>query len=363
LEFRAAAAGFVYNGYMFHKAGLGLVLAAVLFAASQPILAESKSLTVLTINVWSGLDYRGSLKMGEYEEKAVRQQRTRALIGALRELAPDVLALNEANKLPRYGRRLAKALAYDRVWHVGLGGLRAGPVGIPCNLREGDVLLARPQLGLRPAGRRRLSGGPVGNFFTAHLKDATQVVAGRIRVAGTEICLFCTHWHASAFPTDAYLAELDARLRSGELDEEAYRKKVAESKSGVQWRLGEARRMLAFIERLAGGGPAILLGDFNALADSEEIGLLRQAGFLDAYEQAGSGEGFTWDEDGNSNIQLQRRTYPDEVPEDPRNKRIDYIFVRGSELRVTRAQVVLDRPLDGQYPSDHYGLLAEIEVR
>ena len=138
---------------------------------------------------------------------------------------------------------------------------------------------------------------------------------------------------------------------------------MAEAKSGVEWRLGEARRMLAFIQRVAGGGPAILLGDFNALADSEEIGLLRQAGFLDAFELAGSGEGFTWDADGNPNIQLQRRTYPDEVPEDPRNKRIDYVFVRGSGLSVTRARVVLDRPLGGQYPSDHYGVLAEIEVR
>ncbi len=345
------------------KAAIGLVLAAVLSVVSQPIPAEGESLTVLTINVWSGLDYRGSFKMGEYEEKEVRRQRTQALLDGLRELSPDVLALNEANKLPRYGRRLAQALGYDRVWHVGLGGLRAGPVGIPCNLREGDLLLAHPRLGLRRAGREQLSGGPVGNFFTAHLKDATQVVAARIRVAGTEICLFCTHWHASPFPTDAYLAELEARLRSGELDEEAWRKKVAEAKSGVQWRLEEARRMLAFIQRVAGGGPAILLGDFNALADSEEIGLLRQAGFLDAFELAGSGEGVTWDEDGNPNIQLQRRTYPDEVPEDPRNKRIDYVFVRGSGLSVTRARVVLDRPLDGQYPSDHYGVLAEIEVR
>jgi endonuclease/exonuclease/phosphatase family metal-dependent hydrolase len=342
---------------------IGLVLSAALAAVSQPLKGDDQSLTVLTINVWSGLDYRGSLKMGEYEEKAVRQQRTQALIGELQGLSPDVVALNEANKLPRYGRRLARALGYDRVWHVGLGGLRAGPVGIPCNLREGDVLLAHPQLAMRRAGRKQLSGGPVGNFFTAHLKDATQVVAGRILVGERQIFLFCTHWHASPFPTDSYLAELEARRRSGKLDEKAYRKKVAEAKSGVEWRLAEARQSLSFIERVAGGGPAILLGDFNALADSEEIGLLRQAGFVDAYEQAGSGEGFTWDEDGNPNIQLQRRTYPDEVPEDPRNKRIDYVFVRGSGLRVTRARVVLDRPLGGQYPSDHYGLLADIEIR
>jgi endonuclease/exonuclease/phosphatase family metal-dependent hydrolase len=342
---------------------MGLVLAAALAAASLPVAAEGEDLTVLTINVWSGLDYRGYLKMGEYEQKAVRERRTRALIGELRGLSPDVVALNEANRLPRYGRRLAATLGYDRVWHVGVGGLRAGPVGIPCNLREGDVLLARPQLAMKRAGRKQLSGGPVGNFFTAHLADATQVVAGRIRVAGTEICLFCTHWHASPFPTDAYLSELERRLGSGELDEKDYRKKVAEAKDGVPWRLAEARKMLAFIERVAGDGPAVLLGDFNALADSEEIALLRQAGFADAFALVGSGEGITWDEDRNANIQLQRRVYPDEVPQEPRNKRIDYVFVRGPGLRVSQAQVVLDRPLDGQFPSDHYGLLVRIEVR
>jgi endonuclease/exonuclease/phosphatase family metal-dependent hydrolase len=340
-----------------------LALAAALAAVSQSVEAEGASLTVLTINVWSGLDYRGSLKMGEYEESAVREQRTQVLLGELRGLSADVVALNEANKLPRYGRRLAQALGYDRVWHVGLGGLRAGPVGIPCNLREGDVLLARPQLAMRRAGRKQLSGGPVGNFFTAHLADATQVVAGRIHVAGTDICLFCTHWHASPFPTDAYLSELERKQHSGELDEKGYRKKVAEAKDGVQWRLAEARKMLAFIERVAGGGPAILLGDFNALADSEEIAVLQQAGFADAFALAGSGEGITWDEDHNTNIQLQRRTYPDEAPQDPRNKRIDYVFVRGPGLRVSRAQVALDRPIDGHFPSDHFGVLVQLEVR
>ena len=339
-----------------------LVLLAAAVAATQPAKTEGESLIVLTINVWSGLDYRGYLKMGEYEPKLVRQQRTRLLIEQLRELSPDVVSLNEANKLPRYARRLARELGYDRVWHVGLGGLRAGPVGIPCNLREGDVLLARPELGLHRAGRKQLSGGPVGNFFTAHLADATQVIAGRIRLADLQVYLFCTHWHASPFPTPAYLAELERRRASGELSDKEYGKRVAVAKEGQEWRLSEARKMLAFIARVAGDAPAILLGDFNALPDSEEIALLREAGFADAFALAGSGEGITWDDQRNANIQLQHRAYPGEIPEDPPNKRIDYIFVRGPGLKLTRAQVVLDRSIEGQYASDHYGVLAEIEV-
>ncbi len=339
-----------------------LVLLAAAAAAIQPAETEPESLTVLTINVWSGLDYRGSLKMGEYEPKVVREQRTRLLIEQLKELAPDVVALNEANKLPRYARLVAAELGYDRVWHVGLGGLRAGPVGIPCNLREGDVLLARPELELHRAGRRQLSGGPVGNFFTAHLADATQVVAGRIRLADRQVYLFCTHWHASPFPTAAYLAELERWRESGQLSEKDYQKRVAEAREGQEWRLSEARKMLDFIERVAGGAPAILLGDFNALPDSEELALVRQAGFADAFALAGSGQGITWDDGGNANIRLQHRADPGEIPQDPPSKRIDYIFVRGAGLAVTHARVVLDRPVAGQYPSDHYGVLAEIRV-
>ena len=103
--------------------------------------------------------------MGGYEEKAVRERRTQVLIGELQGLAPDVVALNEANNLPRYGRRLARALGFDRVWHVGLGGLRAGCLGIPANLREGDVTLARPELELRRAGRKQPVGWAGGQLL------------------------------------------------------------------------------------------------------------------------------------------------------------------------------------------------------
>jgi len=60
----------------------------------------------------------------------------------LKELSPDIIAVNEANKLPGYARSLSKELDYDQIHHIGLGGLRIGPIGLPVYLREGDVLLA-----------------------------------------------------------------------------------------------------------------------------------------------------------------------------------------------------------------------------
>lgn len=340
-----------------------LVLAAAVMAAGRPHTVTGDELTVVTINVWSGLDYKGYLKMGVYEEKKTREARTQVLVRQLQALAPDIVALNEANHLPRYTRRIARELGFDHVDHLGVGGLRAGPIGLPVNLREGDVILARPQLDLRAAGRRQLSGGPVGRFFTAHTADATQVLAGSLCVGERTVYVFCTHWHASPFPTETYFAELERRRSSGRLEEKALQRLKAQAIEGQAWRLGETRKMLEFVRQVAGDEPAILMGDFNALPDSEEISLLLQAGFVDAFAAAGTGEGITWHETGNPNIRLQRETYPDEVPQDPPDKRIDFIFVRGAGLEVTEARVVLDEPLEGRYASDHYGVLARVRVR
>jgi endonuclease/exonuclease/phosphatase family metal-dependent hydrolase len=137
---------------------------------------------------------------------------------------------------------------------------------------------------------------------------------------------------------------------------------LSAAREGQEWRLGEARATIAFVAQVAGDKPAILLGDFNALPESEEIALLRQAGFIDAFAAAGAGDGITWDEERNANIRLQRRAHPDEIPEDPPNKRIDFVFVRGAGLTVRRAEVVLDRAVEGIVPSDHYGVLAEVAL-
>jgi endonuclease/exonuclease/phosphatase family metal-dependent hydrolase len=338
-----------------------LLVFAVLIQAAG--VADAQNLRVVTINVWSGLDYKGSLKMGDYQAPETRDRRTRILLEQLRELDPDVIAVNEANKLPRYARLLARELGYDQVYHVGLGGLRAGPLGLPVNLREGDVILAGEELQLKSDGRKQLSGGPVGNFFTFHFADATQVIGGRIIVGGRELYLFNTHWHASPFPTEDYFRRLVERRDSGLIDARRYEELVAEAVEGQKWRLGEARETVQFIDRVAGGAPVILTGDFNARSDAGEIAVLRAAGFRDAFAEAGDPPGYTWDGTVNGNIQLQKRAFPEDFWLEPKRQRIDYIFFRGPGLQVKASEVVLNRPVRGLYPSDHFGVMADFEVR
>ena len=68
----------------------GVLLGAALhLSAGQAQPAFSRpTLRLLTINVWSGLDYKGSLRFGAYEPRWKRQARYRSLLGQIRELGP-----------------------------------------------------------------------------------------------------------------------------------------------------------------------------------------------------------------------------------------------------------------------------------
>jgi endonuclease/exonuclease/phosphatase family metal-dependent hydrolase len=116
------------------------------------------------------------------------------------------------------------------------------------------------------------------------------------------------------------------------------------------------------------GPPPVLLGDFNADPDSDEMRFLRglhaidgaSVYFADCWStttgaEPGAGPGYTYD---------RRNTYALRSREPSR--RIDYAYVRGPGRHLAgeplSARVVLDEPVDGVWPSDHFGLLAEIHA-
>lgn len=108
--------------------------------------------------------------------------------------------------------------------------------------------------------------------------------------------------------------------------------------------------------------PTVLVGDLNAPPDADEIRLLtgksavgdRQTVFRDAWEVAGSGPGHTWSPDN-----------PHVAHEHDPPGRIDYVLVewRPDEPgRVQAAAVFGAEPVDGVFPSDHFGVAADIAV-
>ena len=145
----------------------------------------------------------------------------------------------------------------------------------------------------------------------------------------------------------------------------------------LHWRFhhGEVRcRQVAEIARQVvarrpkGGFPPVLVGDFNAEPDSDEIRFLtgghpldgKSVYFHDAWRVAGRGDrapleppGCTW---SNRNPWARLALEP--------NRRIDYVFT-GYPLAsglglVERCHVVCDDERDGVWPSDHFGVYAEL---
>ncbi len=342
--------------------------------------SATNSIRILDINVWSGLNYHGHFTMGEYEPPAVREKRFQALCSQIRQLNPDVVGINEANKLPDYAERLARETSYEVFYHVGLGGVRLGPVGLPWNLREGDAVLAKKSLNPEFVGRKQLSGGYVGDWVTCHFADATQIVAIRITVREKPVYLFVTHWHSSLPDAPYVLAKAEELRRTGAISGEDYQDVLLKIQEGVDWRLSEAKGTTEFIRKTAEHDPYVLMGDFNAEEDSQEIKALLRFGMSDAYRLVNpDSSGFTWDPRTNLNYETYyskqsssendsdayaRLEYSTrEIP-----KRIDYLFLGSSPspgstvISVVSCRVAMTDIVNGAHTSDHYGVFAEIQL-
>ena len=117
-------------------------------------------------------------------------------------------------------------------------------------------------------------------------------------------------------------------------------------------------RRVAEIVRARGGDPALLLGDLNTADTSPVIAALSADGFVDAFRIANP--------DAAGHTVWQRI----EAPAPTVFRRVDYIFAvsgRDGVPEVRASRLVLNAPRrreDGTvlWPSDHYGVLADIDL-
>jgi len=330
------------------------LIIVLLFAVSCAAAAE-KTLTFVTINVWSGLTYNGTFKSGTYESKEERLFRYGLLVNALRDIDADVISVNEANMLPGYAKKLSRDLGYDYIYAVRFGGVRLGQAGFPINVREGHVILAKKYLNLSPAGSRGLSGGYAGNFASFHFKDAERILSGKITVGERDVFLFSTQWHQSEFSSDTRLKTLVDLYSEKYLDGPELLGRVNDAVVGRRQRLEEADKTLEFVSEVAGENAAVLMGSLNALPGSEEIQKLLEYGFTDSWN-AGKGEGFT--KDGILNTNIIEYFYDTDSGDLPRRDRVDYIYYRGEGVETQSASIALDEVTYETHPSDHFAVVA-----
>jgi endonuclease/exonuclease/phosphatase family metal-dependent hydrolase len=118
--------------------------------------------------------------------------------------------------------------------------------------------------------------------------------------------------------------------------------------------------------------PTIIAGDFNASPDAASIRFLtgrqslggRSVCYHDAWAIAGDGPGHTWSVD-NPNARLEI----DNVVRQPEHRRrVDYVLIGSWDAhpttycRVNMVNLAFNRPSGEIWPSDHFGVLADLDI-
>jgi endonuclease/exonuclease/phosphatase family metal-dependent hydrolase len=261
------------------------------------------TLRLLTLNIWN--------QDGPWAERAPRIREW------IERLDPDVVGLQEVVR----GKRL------DQLALVAPAGSHCAYAKAMEFWRDGDA----------DFGNAVFSRWPILERETLPLPDAGDgerrvVLATTIDAPFGPLSFFCTH--------------LNWRLHHGFVRE----RQVAA--------LGELVRRRRSRDRF----PPVVVGDFNAEPESTEIRFVKGLHALggrslylrDAWSEAGDGgPGHTW---CYRNAYTRTSLEPD--------RRIDYVFV-GPPLpsglgRVERCSVVCDDESAGVWPSDHFGVYAEL---
>ena len=337
----------------------------------------STSLRVVTINVWSGLDYRGSIRFGEYEKPERREHRFELLLSQLRKLNPDVVFLQEANPVGEYSSRLADSLGMDEVHEVCNAGIKLGPIGFPTNYKEGIAILARKGLNVRSRPPVKLSGsfglyGSISiNFDEAEFAQPAVIYVGDLPV-------YLLNVHLSAFPPrdTSIVSQLNQWVVDGEIDSVDAVEAERELDYGSRRRQSEVSELLSELAHLPPEAPVIVAGDFNSVKNSTEMSTLLENGKLnDVRASTPDSNAVTWDPrtDGNIgfstmmvdarelelDLQGKMSAVYDRLP-----KTIDYILLNHSFKpgTVRLARVAMDSSVDGLYSSDHFGVLADLDL-
>lgn len=118
--------------------------------------------------------------------------------------------------------------------------------------------------------------------------------------------------------------------------------------------------------------PTVIAGDFNAPPEAASIryltGLEPAGGhsvhYHDAWAIAGNGPGYTWTADNPAaSAEISQI-----VGQPGHRRRLDYVFTGSwhahpkAHCRVRAASLAFDQPVGGTWASDHYGVVADLEI-
>jgi endonuclease/exonuclease/phosphatase family metal-dependent hydrolase len=266
-----------------------------------------KTFRVATLNIWN--------RFGQWEARLVAIRETMA------SLAPDLVGLQEVLRLdPDQGDALdqAAAIADGFGYHTAYS-------------RAHD----EPWLGNAALSRWPIVGSQTFELPRAGTSERRTLLFADVDAPFGRVPFFVTH--------------LNWRFDEGHVREAQVREIVLRIESIVE----------------DDGFPAVLVGDFNAESDSDEIRYLRGLTSLGAGRRVYFQDAFALAGNGSSGCTYVRAN-PLAAPLTEPDRRIDYVFVRGRDER-SRAQPVgaricFDQPVEGAFPSDHFGVVATLRT-
>jgi endonuclease/exonuclease/phosphatase family metal-dependent hydrolase len=259
----------------------------------------------MTLNIWN--------RSGPWEG---RRERIRTV---LRELAPDLVGLQEVLRTTEGDKLDQLAEVSDGLGYHTVYGRHADERGHPL----GNAILSK-----WPIARTEVMTLSSGGF-----EEYRCLVFAEIAAPFANVPFFTTH--------------LNWKLHHGHV------------------RALQIREVASHVKRLAplAGFPPILVGDFNSEPDSDEMRFMRgltalggeSVYFADCFHLVGTGSPGTF---------CKRNPFA-AIAREP-DRRIDYIYVRGPDDRgrgdPIDARVCADAPIDGIFPTDHFGVIATIST-
>lgn len=208
-------------------------------------------------------------------------------------------------------------------------------------------------MGYTPAFAERYGGSAVATRWPHRVREVLD-----LRSAGVGDLPWCTLAVSVPLPGEGDVLFI-AATASWRLDAESARERQAVALTDL-----DARHRTAL--------PSIIAGDFNAGPEAASIRYLsglqsldgRSVRYHDAWAVAGRGPGYTWTADNDNG-----RVAIDQIVGQPEHRRrVDYVFVGSwdahphAHCRVHAAQLAFDQPVDGVWASDHFGVVADVEI-
>jgi endonuclease/exonuclease/phosphatase family metal-dependent hydrolase len=346
------------------------------------MITTPKHLKLVTINVWFGMDGRGVFKIGDYEDRKRKESRVSILLSGLRQMKPDVIAVQEANKLPAYAKKMATFLDYDFVWKVQNSGVKFMGFGIPVNFTAGNAILAKKDHHLKFLAAQRLSGrGIQRNYLSVHFKELRNAMAASVEIDSAPIVIFNTQTHFSLIPDEKWEKALMEVFQKDQIARQEYEEIKTQMRDRHNRTEQDIIKLLCFIKRVIRkyDYPYVLMGDFNTTTKSSALQtLITELKLLDPFRIKNPDlEGYTWDPKRNTNTAYDGSYFwaDGKTPRGPLSRltaefdattprRIDFIFLSKhfAADHIHQANLIFTEPVDDIFVSDHFGVRVDLKA-